>query len=78
MRHGLVLTALAALALLYLGWGTGFAPGFLLSRRLIRLGAMAVGGTGIAMAAILFQTVARNRILTPAIMGYEAAYLLLQ
>ncbi|MBL3594677.1 iron chelate uptake ABC transporter family permease subunit [Rhodovulum sulfidophilum] len=78
MRHGLVLAALAALALLYLGWGTGFAPGFLLSRRLIRLGAMAVGGTGIAMASILFQTVARNRILTPAIMGYEAAYLLLQ
>jgi len=78
MRHGLVLAALAALTLLYLGWGTGFAPGFLLSRRLIRLGAMAVGGTGIAMASILFQTVARNRILTPAIMGYEAAYLLLQ
>ncbi|MCA0851310.1 iron chelate uptake ABC transporter family permease subunit [Salipiger thiooxidans] len=78
MRRALLLVALVALALLYLGWGTGFAPGFLLSRRLIRLGAMAVGGSGIALSAILFQTIARNRILTPSIMGYEAVYLLFQ
>lgn len=69
---------LGALALFYLGWDTGFAPGFLLHRRLIRLGAMIVGGSGIALSSVLFQTLARNRILTPSIMGYEAIYMLFQ
>ena len=78
MRAVLFLSLLIALALVYLGWGTGFQPGFLLNRRLIRLGAMCVAGSGIAISAILFQSLTQNRILTPAIMGYEAVYLLLQ
>ncbi|WP_417280659.1 iron chelate uptake ABC transporter family permease subunit [Celeribacter sp.] len=78
MRAVLFLSLLIGLALVYLGWGTGFQPGFLLNRRLIRLGAMSVAGSGIAISAILFQGLTQNRILTPAIMGYEAVYLLLQ
>lgn len=78
MRLGLILLLLVILALAYILWGGAVPPEFILQRRLLRLGAMVAGGCCIAMAAILFQTVARNRILTPAVMGYEAVYLLFQ
>jgi iron complex transport system permease protein len=39
---------------------------------------MVIGGVCVACSAIAFQTLSGNRILTPAIMGYEAVYLLLQ
>jgi len=42
-----------------------------------RLLALAVVGTAIAVSTILFQTVTHNRILTPAIMGFDALYRLL-
>jgi iron complex transport system permease protein len=38
---------------------------------------MLVAGS-VAMATVLFQTVAQNRILTPSIMGFDALYLLVQ
>ena len=44
----------------------------------MRLAAIAVGGVCVALSAIVFQTLAGNRILTPAILGYEAVYLLWQ
>lgn len=37
-----------------------------------------MAGVCIAVSALTFQTLTGNRILTPAIMGYEAIYLLLQ
>jgi len=46
--------------------------------RLLRLGAMVVGGMCVALSSIVFQTLVGNRILTPAVMGYEAVYLLWQ
>ncbi|WP_323778688.1 iron chelate uptake ABC transporter family permease subunit [Leisingera sp.] len=78
MRFGLILLLLAMLALAYVLWGGAVPPEFILQRRLLRLGAMVAGGCCIALSSILFQTVARNRILTPAVMGYEAVYLLFQ
>lgn len=69
---------LLALALTYLLLDSGMDFGYVIPKRLVRLGAMLIGGICIAWSAITFQTLTNNRILTPAVMGYEAVYLLLQ
>jgi iron complex transport system permease protein len=69
---------LAALAAAYLFVRSGWDFGYAIPRRLVRLAAMVLGGICIAWSSIVFQTVTGNRILTPAVMGYEAVYLLLQ
>ena len=53
----------------------GFGPdfGYVIPKRLVRLAAIVVGGVCVALSAIVFQTLVNNRILTPAIMGYEAS-----
>ena len=71
-------TGLAALALTYVLLFSGMDFDYVIPKRLVRLGAMLIGGICIAWSAITFQTLTNNRILTPAVMGYEAVYLLLQ
>ena len=66
------------LALVFVFLGAGMDVEYVIPRRLTRLGAMVIGGVCIAWSSITFQTLTGNRILTPAIMGYEAVYLLLQ
>ncbi|APV36825.1 iron chelate uptake ABC transporter family permease subunit [Acinetobacter baumannii] len=51
---------------------------YVTTKRLLRLAAMAVGAICVACSAIMFQTLVGNRVLTPAIMGYEAVYLFWQ
>src|SRR5690606_21484561 len=51
---------------------------YVIPQRLMRLAAIGLAGICIAVSAVTFQTLAGNRLLTPAIMGYEAVYLLLQ
>lgn len=70
--------ALAALALTYVFLFSGMDFGYVIPKRLVRLAAMVLGGICIAWSSITFQTLTNNRILTPAVMGYEAVYLLLQ
>jgi len=70
--------AVIALALAFLFFRSNFDFGYIIPKRLARLAAMLIGGVCIAWSSIVFQTLAGNRILTPAIMGYEAVYLLLQ
>ncbi|QIL73786.1 iron chelate uptake ABC transporter family permease subunit (plasmid) [Diaphorobacter sp. HDW4B] len=72
---GLSLIVLAATFVL---WGSGLDLDYVIPKRLVRLAAMVVGGICVAVSAIIFQTLVGNRILTPAIMGYEAIYLLWQ
>ncbi|GGY03582.1 iron chelate uptake ABC transporter family permease subunit [Paludibacterium paludis] len=67
-----------ALALTFLLVNSGFDVDYVIPGRLARLTAMLIGGVCIAWSSIVFQTLTGNRILTPAIMGYEAVYLLLQ
>ncbi len=67
-----------ALAACFVLLGAGLDFGYVIARRLTRLSAIVIGGICIALSSIVFQTLAGNRILTPAIMGYEAVYLLLQ
>ncbi|HEY4664350.1 MAG TPA: iron chelate uptake ABC transporter family permease subunit [Comamonas sp.] len=70
--------AVIALALAFLFIGSGFDFNYVIPKRLARLAAMLIGGVCVAWSSITFQTITGNRILTPAIMGYEAVYLLLQ
>ena len=67
-----------ALALAFLFLGANFDFDYILPKRLARLAAIVIGGVCVAVSSIVFQTIAGNRILTPAVMGYEAVYLLLQ
>ena len=76
-RYGLwLLVLLLALGFLLLGSGLDFD--YVIPKRLTRLAAMGIAGVCIAYSSVIFQTIAGNRILTPAMMGYEAIYLLFQ
>lgn len=77
IRRGVWLLVLA-LALGFLLLGSGFDFAWVIPRRLTRLAAMGVAGVCVAYASVVFQTLTGNRILTPAVMGYEAIYLLFQ
>ena len=71
--------ALALASASYLFWGlSGPRWGFVLSLRAVKLAGMLLVGAAVAVATVLFQTLSRNRILTPQIMGFDALYLLLQ
>lgn len=70
--------AVAVLALAFLFLGANLDFDYIIPKRLARLAAIVLGGVCVAVSSIVFQTIAGNRILTPAIMGYEAVYLLLQ
>ena len=71
---GLVLILGTAFVLL----GSGFDVEYVIPKRLTRLATMGIAGVCIAYSSVIFQTIASSRILTPAIMGYEAVYLLFQ
>jgi len=51
---------------------------FVLPFRGRKLAALALVGYAIAVSTVLFQTVTHNRILTPAIMGFDFLYILIQ
>ncbi|UMR30442.1 iron chelate uptake ABC transporter family permease subunit [Massilia sp. MB5] len=70
--------AVALLAAVFVFAGAGLDFDYVIPKRLLRLAAIAIGGVCVALSAIAFQTLAGNRILTPAVMGYEAVYLLWQ
>lgn len=76
-RHAVWVLVLA-LATAFLLVRSGFDFDYVIPKRMARLAAMLIGGVCIAWSSIAFQTITGNRILTPAIMGYEAIYLLLQ
>ncbi|WP_416173449.1 iron chelate uptake ABC transporter family permease subunit [Cypionkella sp.] len=80
MGKRLILLAVALMfaSALYLLPGLGQKWQFVLSLRSTRLAGLLVVGMAVAVATILFQTVARNRILTPQIMGIDALFLFLQ
>ena len=62
----------------YLLPGLGPRWEFVLSLRATRLAGLLVVGVAIAVATVLFQTISRNRILTPQIMGFDALFIMLQ
>jgi iron complex transport system permease protein len=70
--------ALIAVSTVYLLPGLGPRWQFVLSLRVTRLAGLLVVGVAIAVATVLFQTISRNRILTPQIMGFDQLFILLQ
>lgn len=54
----------------------GFSYAF--PKRLVRVGAMVITGVAIAYATVMFQTVTRNRILTPSVIGVDSMYEVVQ
>ncbi|QHQ35149.1 iron chelate uptake ABC transporter family permease subunit [Algicella marina] len=77
-RRLLVLAAmLAVCSVLYMTIGARGSWSFVLPFRGAKLAALLVVGVAVATSTLLFQTVTRNRILTPSIMGFDALYVLL-
>lgn len=77
-----VLGAIAALVVVsaagFMTIGANGAWDFVLPFRGTKLAALALVGFAVAVSTVLFQTVTDNRILTPAIMGFDSLYVLLQ
>lgn len=77
-----VLLGIAALAVLsmlaFITVGARGSWSFVLTHRGIRLAALVTVAYAIALSTVLFQTLTGNRILTPAVMGFDALFLLLQ
>ena len=51
---------------------------YALSRRIPKLIAIAMTGSGVAVSSVIFQTVTNNRILTPCVLGLDSLYNLFQ
>lgn len=62
----------------FLFWGLKGPVGFILELRVVKLAALLLVGAAIGVSTMIFQTVTGNRILTPAIMGFDALFLLIQ
>ncbi|MPV37287.1 iron chelate uptake ABC transporter family permease subunit [Georgenia subflava] len=79
-RVRLALLALAAVGvvLAYLTIGALDAFALIAPMRAQRVASMLLVGIAIAVSTVLFQTVTENRILTPAIMGFDSLYALIQ
>lgn len=69
--------ALAVVAGFLLADTNGYAE-FVVPLRIRRLAALVLVGWAIALSTVLFQTVTGNRILTPALMGFDALFVLVQ
>lgn len=76
-RHT-VWAAVIVLALAFIFVRSGLDFDYVIPKRLERLATMVIGGICVAWSSIAFQSLTGNRILTPAIMGYESIYLLFQ
>lgn len=75
----ILLSVLAIICILLYGFYDikgGFDYAF--PRRMIRVGAMVVTGFAIAYSTVVFQTITRNRILTPSVMGLDSMYEVVQ
>lgn len=60
----------------YLLLGSRGNWGFVLAFRANKLAALLLVALSVSTATVLFQTITRNHILTPAVMGFDALYLL--
>ncbi|CAM4088981.1 iron chelate uptake ABC transporter family permease subunit [Abyssicoccus albus] len=75
-----ILTLITLLSItFYIFWDINFKIlHYQLPSRLTRIWAMILMAIAIGVSTTLFQTISRNRILTPSIMGLDAAYLFIQ
>lgn len=82
MRNSTKLIMLAVIAivciLLYGFYDIKGGFDYAFPRRMIRVTAMVVTGIAIAYSTVVFQTITRNRILTPSVMGLDSMYEVVQ
>lgn len=71
-----VIAILSIISFLFYNIQGGFSYAF--PKRVIRVCAMVITGVAIAYATVMFQTVTRNRILTPSIIGVDSMYEVVQ
>jgi iron complex transport system permease protein len=76
-RLFLLVTVLALCVTGYLLLGSRGNWGFVLAFRANKLAALLLVALSVSTATVLFQTITRNHILTPAVMGFDALYLLI-
>ncbi|APE42367.1 enterobactin ABC transporter permease [Sulfitobacter alexandrii] len=74
---GLLAGVLVLCCLGYLTLGARAGWDFILPFRAPKLAALLLVGASVSTATVLFQTITGNRILTPAIMGFDWLYVLL-
>lgn len=75
----LISVCFLASALAFLLWNVGSANLlYHLPRRAVKLAALCMTGSAIALSSLMFQTVTANNILTPSILGLDSLYLLIQ
>lgn len=81
IKNKLILFVCIALLLsvLYVSFTLGGSLSqYILEKRAIKLIAIILVSSSIAFSSVLFQTITANKILTPAIMGFESVYLFIQ
>lgn len=71
----LLMVTIIALFMLY---NTGPNLDYVIPRRAVRLATILLVGVSVAYSSLIFQTITNNKILTPAIMGYESVFILFQ
>lgn len=71
----LLMGTIIALFMLY---NTGPNLDYVIPRRAVRLATILLVGMSVAYSSLIFQTITNNKILTPAIMGYESVFILFQ
>lgn len=74
----ILILAYVGAALLFLTLGARGDWGFILAFRSEKLLALTVVAVAIATSTLVFQTLTGNRLLTPAIMGFDALFVLIQ
>lgn len=67
-----------ALLLIFLFTNLGSNPEYVLKYRYIKIIAIVLIACSVGYSSVVFQTITRNRILTPSIMGFESVYILFQ
>lgn len=77
-RLAILGAAVALSAIAYMTIGLRGNLGFVLELRSLRLLALAEVAVAIAVATVVFQTIAANHVLTPSIMGLDSLYLFCQ
>src|SRR5699024_6632956 len=74
--------ALAVLALacslVYVFYDLTGNIGYILPKRIVKVVAIILTGSAIALSTTIFMTITNNRILTPSVMGLDSLYMLTQ
>ncbi|GAA3399752.1 iron chelate uptake ABC transporter family permease subunit [Paenibacillus hodogayensis] len=77
-KIGILALISVALIVVFMTIQSGGNWDYVLPRRGLKIGAIALTAAAIAFSTVVFQTVTNNRILTPSIIGLDSLYMLTQ